>query len=95
MITYAQLARACRRNDQAADASPDLDSLLAELGVDPIDAARAAEQRGLRLEMALEGMPPVRASEPVAVRVENPERMHALSTAWLDGLAAGLRVAKE
>ena len=95
MLERSDIARIVRQLDDAAEAAGEIDTLLRLLGADPAAVLYVAEQRAIRIDLIESGRPPVRANEPVEVRIASSKGFHYATLAWIDGFAAGLKASQQ
>lgn len=93
MLTYDDLARACRENDLIAE-QRGLPASFEAVDVGLKAAIACAEQRAIRIAFILAGedMPNVAEPTPVTVPM-SPSDLVNYQAAVLDGIAIGLRAA--
>lgn len=98
MITYQQIAEACRNNDAFAE-EHGFAGAVGRAGLDPAEAQAAAEQRGLRAALLATGDEErlnafIRGNRPIPADL-SPEqkRLTALfGAAFLDGFCAAQQI---
>lgn len=95
MLTYDDLAKACRENDDLAEQNG-LEAAVAAVGADLIDTVRVAEQRAIRAALHANGtvLSPDRRFQAVDISPMEQAEFTRLISATLDGIAIGLRAAK-
>jgi hypothetical protein len=91
MLTYDDLARACRENDALAE-KVGLIETIKQLGADFSGFANVADQRGMRGVLHTRGRE-IEYGVPVHFSKEEMAELTMLKAAVMDGIAIGLRAA--
>lgn len=92
MLTYDDLARACRENDKSAEEAGAAGAMLA-VGIEIKEVLKAAEQRAIRIALFTHGKPVPTDAVPVDISPMERAEFNRLQAAVLDGIAIGLRAA--
>lgn len=92
MITKDQLSAACRAHDNASDTGTSFEEILQRRGVNAKDAAYVAEQRALRMILAMRGQDAPMQFAAIRLTPDEEKLLMKLAAAWMDGLAVGLKV---
>lgn len=94
-IDLDQLAAACRENDRQVESGVSVDDVLRSLGAEPDGAEYVVRQRALRIVFHLRGTPMPAGLAIVKLTRDEAEMESLLAAACLDGIAIGLRAARE
>ena len=93
MLTYDDLAKACRENDAAAE-SENIAMVYGDLGTRVSVVVAVAEQRAIRSALQAAGKPIPMGGETVDIRPMEQAEFMRIQAAVMDGIAIGLRAAK-
>jgi hypothetical protein len=92
MLTYDDLARACRENDMIAE-QRGLQAAVEAVGAGLVSVLQVAEQRAIRAAIHAKGEPMPKDRQPVDIRPMEQAEFIRIQSAVLDGIAIGLRAA--
>jgi hypothetical protein len=92
MLTYDDLARACRENDLIAE-QRGLKAAVESVGAGLVSAMQVAEQRAIRAALFASGRTMPQDMTTVDIRPMEQAEFTRLMSATLDGIAIGLRAA--
>jgi hypothetical protein len=92
MLTYDDLARACRENDKASE-EEDIAMVYGDLGTQVSTVVAVAEQRAIRAALQASGKPLPKDRQPVDISPMGQIEFMRLQAAVMDGIAIGLRAA--
>jgi hypothetical protein len=92
MLTYDDLARACRENDLIAE-ERGLKAAVEAVGTGLVSALQVAEQRAVRAALYAAGKPVPTDMQPINIRPMTDAEFMRIQSAVLDGIAIGLRAA--
>jgi hypothetical protein len=92
MLTYDDLARACRENDLISE-ERGLKAAVEAVGVGLEGAIGVAEQRAIRAALQAKGEPLPKDRQTVDIRPMEQAEFIRIQSAVLDGIAIGLRAA--
>ena len=92
MLTYDDLARACRENDLIAE-ERGIVAAMEAVGTGMVSALPVAEQRAIRAALHAKGEPMPKDRQTVDIRPMEQAEFIRIQSAVLDGIAIGLRAA--
>lgn len=88
-ITLEQLKEACRAHDNAVDLGASFEDVVAKRGLSAKDVMYVAEQRALRMILAMRGI--AVSSEPIRLSKVEVDILASFASMWMDGLSVGIK----